>query len=418
MLPNGCFGASFVTTFGLGGAFVTSGCCLEDADDDVGATRWMPPNGFFATPGLDGLDDDDVGATRVMLPKGFFVVVGSFVVAAPGLNDLDDADDGVGATRWMLPKGFFVVGRTGAELRLGCVDANADADADGTANALTVLVRGTAAAAIIGVAIIGVAIIGVGGFDDEPKGFFGPVADIGGYDDDGTDDEENEVVVGFVIVGGTIGIVEATKLMLPKGFVRVAVQVLVLVLVLLLVGALLLLLLLLVVRKSPLAANAFGDDEATRLKLPKGFVVGSFGVAFGVDENVAAIGFVVVDVVVDAIVEEVDVGSFLPRDDERESDPKAGIGAAAVVFVVAIVYVVVSFESTPPLLGSGLSFGRGDPSHRSRLAFQEGRSSFLVAEEEEEEGAEVAAAADIDAVDATAATAAEDVESVVKGRLL
>ena len=64
----------------------------------------------------------------------------------------------------------------------------------------------------------------------------------------------------------------------------------------------------------------------------------------------------------------------------------------------------LDFELEPP--GKGLSFGRGDPSHRSRLAFQEVRSSFLVAEDDDDddddndnEGVEVAAVVAVDVVE-------------------
>jgi hypothetical protein len=230
-----------------------------------------------------------------MFPNGFFFVGN---VAAPVLDGLD-VDEA--ATRLMLPNGFFFVGSV---VVLGLGRLNADVDAN--ANAVAVLVGETTAA--VGTTAADAA-IGVGCFDDE-------------------------VFAGFVV--GTIGIVEATRLMLPKGFIRVVETAFAVVFV---VGTLLLmLLLLLLVRKSPVAANGFGD-EATRFMLPKGFFVGSDVVAFGVDEKA-------VDAA--AVVVEEDLGIFLPRDDERESDPKDGIGAVAVVVFVAVVVVVfVAFANGP-----------------------------------------------------------------------
>ncbi len=149
------------------------------------------------------------------------------------------------------------------------------------------------------------------------------------------------VVVVFVFVA-----VLGTKFMVPNGFLGFESDATVEV----------------VVEKPPNGFDCFDDDDDdTKFLFPKGFL------ADVMDECLSE----TVDV---AVVFASTVGfGFCGEEEDIDSDPRVGgrestVDNPFVVFVVAFVVVFV---------GRGLSLGRGDPNHRSRLAFHEARSCFV-----------------------------------------
>ena len=108
-----------------------------------------------------------------------------------------------------------------------------------------------------------------------------------------------------------------------------------------------------VVEKPPNGFDCVDDDtDDAKFMLPKGFLADVVDSGFVVFVLAVCFGF---------CGEEEDIDND-PRVDGRESLVDVGF---AVAFVVVL------------LVGRGLSLGRGDPNHRSRLAFHEARSCLV-----------------------------------------